>query len=189
LIFFIRRCGEEVKMGWEKNYKNRDRLKNRNQNERKKAYQPKLPFKTVEGVGALPWQKLDMGAIGVFMKFYFKFNGFNRYDLSLTYREVKHKMSSLVFTRYIWQLIGYGFLDIRRTGRLERNCSLYGISDRWREFSEDPKKLDEIEKLLNQIELLKRQPGSPKKRMKIWGLRKNILKLGGHPKIRHPDTW
>jgi hypothetical protein len=93
-------------------------------------------------------------------------------------------MSSLIFTRYLWQLIGYGFLDIRRTGRLMRNCSLFGISNRWRKLNEEPEKLNEIEKLLNQVELLKHQPGNQKKRMKMAKLRNRILKLGEHPKRR-----
>ena len=150
-----------------------------------KAYKPRPPFSSVEGIGTLPWRKLDMGAGGILLEFYFKFNGHNRYDLSLTYREVKEKMSSLIFTRYLWQLIAFGFLDIRRTGRLMRNCSLYGISNRWRKLNEEPEKLNEIEKLLNQVELLKRQPGNQKKRMKMWKLRSTILKLGNHPKIKH----
>lgn len=149
-----------------------------------KAYKPKKPFRTVERIGTLSWKKLDMGAIGIFMEFYNKFNGYNRYDLSLTYREIKDKMSSLIFTRYLWQLIGYGFLDIRRTGRLMRNCSLFGISNRWRKLNEEPEKLNEIEKLLNQVELLKHQPGDQKKRMKMAKLRNRILKLGEHPKRR-----
>lgn len=161
-------------MDWEKNYQ---RQKDKNQNVRKKAYQPKPPFRTVEGIGSLPWEKLDMGAIGVLMKFYGKFNGYNRYDLSLTYREVKHKLSSLLFTRFIWQLIGFGFLDRRRTGRLMRNCSLFGLSNRWRKLSKEPEKLDKVEKLLNQIETLKRQPGSQKKRMRMYKLRNMILKM------------
>ena len=171
-------------MHWERNYKKQKKPKGKNQHEKKKAYKPRQPFRTVEGVGTPPWKKLDMGAVGVFMEFYDKFNGYNRYDLSLTYIEVKNKMSSLLFTRYLWQLIGFGFLDIRRTGRLMRKCSLFGISDRWRELSEEPEKLDEIEKLLKQIEHLKRQPSSQKKRMKMWELRNKILKLGRHPKIR-----
>lgn len=172
-------------MGWEKNYKNRNHLKNRNQNERKKAYQPKKPFRTVEGVDTSSWEKLDMGAVGILMKFYSKFNGYNRYDLSLTYREVKNKMASLIFTRYLWQLIGFGFLDIRRTGSLMRNCSLYGLSNRWRKLCEEFEKLDEIEKLLNRIETLKRLPGNQKKRMKMYELRNQILKLSSHPEIKH----
>ena len=148
-----------------------------------KAYKPKPPFSSVEGIGTAPWKRLDMGACGVLMEFYDKFNGYNRYDLSLTYKEVKNKMSSLIFSRYLWQLIGFGFLDIRRTGRLMRYCSLFGLSNRWRKLWKEPEKLDEIEKLLNRVELLKRKPGSKKKRMKMRELRNKILNLGGHPKI------
>ena len=155
----------------------------RRNKENRKAYQPKQPFRTVEGFGTSAWKKLDMTAYGVLMRFYDKFNGFNRYDLSLTYKEVKDKISSLLFTRFVWQLIGFGFIDVRRFGRLERNCSLFGLSNRWRKLSDETEKLDEIERLLNQVELLKRQPGSQRKRMKMWELRKRILRLGRHPKI------
>ena len=154
------------------------REKHKHKNGRKKVYQPKRPFRTVEGVGTPPWEKLDWAAVGVLMKFYDKFNGYNRYNLSLTYREVKNKRSSLLFTRYIWQLIGFGFLDVRMFGRLERYCSLYGLSNRWRSLNDEPKKLDKIEKLLKEIEQLKREPGSLKKRMKIYELRNKVLKLG-----------
>lgn len=119
------------------------------------------------------------------MEFHSKFNGYNRYNLSLTYREVMNKMSSLLFTRSIWELIGFGFLDLKRTGRLERYCSLYGISDRWKRLSNDPEKLCVIEELLNEIEQMKRQPGSLKKRMEMWKLRHEVLKLGNHPEIKH----
>lgn len=163
-------------MGYARSHQKK-KSKNECQKEKTKAYKPKQPFRTVEGIGTLPWEKLDMGAIGVLMKFYEKFNGFNRYNLSLTYKEVKNKMASLIFTRFIWQLIGYGFLDVRRFGRLERKCSLFGLSNRWRRLCKESEKLELIEKLLNKIEHLKRQPGSQKKRMKIYALRKEILKM------------
>lgn len=87
-------------------------------------------------------------------------------------------MSSLIFTRWQWQLIGFGFIDVVRSGRLERNCSLYGLSNRWRRLSEKPETLDEIEQLLNEIERLKREKGSEEKRMKINALRKKALRWG-----------
>jgi len=150
--------------------------------EKKKAYQPKKPFRTVEGVGSLAWEKLDLRSIGVLMKFYEKFNGYNRYNLSLTYKEVKFLLSSLLFSRSLWQCIGFGFLDVRRFGRLERNCSLFGLSNRWRKLSENPEKLDAVEKLLKRVEDLKRQPGSLKKRMKIHKLRNKVLNLSKYMK-------
>lgn len=154
-------------------------------NKRKKAYQPKQPFRTVEGFEGAAWEKLSRNAIFVLTEFYRKFNGYNRYDLSLTYGEVKNKISNTPFSRATWELIGYGFIDVRRFGRLERNCSLFGLSSRWRNLSEEPKKLDEIGELLTQVEHLKRQSGGQKKRMKMYERRHKILSLGKHPKAKH----
>lgn len=114
------------------------------------------------------------------MEFYKKFNGFNRYNLSLTYGEVKHKMATLTHTRSIWQLIGFGFIERVRLGRLERNCSLYGLSNRWKKLSKDPRKLDTIEELLKKVEKLKREKGSLEKRIKMNELRYKILDISGH---------
>jgi len=143
----------------------------------RQAYKPKLPFRTVEGIESDAWKRLDYGAIGLLMEFYRKFNGRNRANLSVTYREVKHKMSSLIFTRWIWQLIGFGFLDVKRWGRLQRKCSIYGLSDRWRRLSEEPQKLDEIENLLREIDQLKRERGSSDKRERIWAVRLRVLRM------------
>jgi len=161
-------------MGYAKNYQKKPKQKSR-----KKTYQPKPPFSSVEGNGTLPFNKLDRGAVWVLMRFYAKFNGYNRYDLSLPYKEVKHEMSSKIFTRSIWQCIGFGFLDVTRWGRLERNSSLYGLSNRWRKLCEEPEKLEKIEALLKEIEHLKKQKGSAQKRTKIYEHRHKILKLGG----------
>jgi hypothetical protein len=125
----------------------------------RKPYRPRPPFKVIEGVGTPPFKKLDPFAQCVLVRFYEKFNGFNRSDLSLTYGELRPIMSSLIFSRSIWQLIGFGFLDVIRSGRLERNVSLYGLSDRWRRFCEpsSEKELDRIAATLTEIETLKRQ--------------------------------
>ena len=161
-------------MGYAKNYQNRKNPKSKKSG----AYKPRKPFRTVEGIGTETWNRLDMGARGLLEEFYNKFNGYNRWDLSLPYREVKHKMSSLIFTRWQWQLIGFGFIEVRRWGRLERNCTLYGLSCRWRKLTKDPDALNEIESLLKEVEDLKREKGSAEKRMKIRELRKKILKIG-----------
>ncbi len=100
------------------------------------------------------------------------------YDLSLTYKEVRKKMSNRPFSRSIWELIGYGFIEVRRFGRLERNCSIYGLSNRWRHLSEKPEVLNQIEKLLKEIERLKRERASRKKRMNIREFQNKILELG-----------
>lgn len=127
----------------------------------------------------MAWQKLSRNAVFVLMKFYEKFNGYNRYDLSLTYKEMKHKLSSLLFSNSILELEGFGFIDIRRLGRLERNCSLYGISNRWRKLSENPEALDKIEQTINIIQKKKRELSSAKKRMEINVLKKSLRSMSG----------
>ena len=149
----------------------------RRNKEDKKAYKPRQPFSSVEGIGTLAWRKLDLRSIGVLMKFYEKFNGYNRYNLSLTYKEVKPLLSSLLFSRSLWQCIGFGFVDVIRFGRLERQCSLFGLSNRWKRLCKEPEKLEKIDMLLKRIDYLKRQPGSQKKRMEIWELRNKIIKM------------
>jgi hypothetical protein len=166
-------------MGYAKNYQKKTKQKSQNQSGQTKAYRPKPPYSSVEGNGTPPFAKLDRGAVWVLMRLYAKFNGRNRYNLSLTYKEVKHEMSSRIFTRSIWQCIGYGFVDPVRFGRLEKNCSLYGLSNRWRKLWHEPEKLENIGSLLREIERLKKQKGSVQKRMKIKELRHKILKLGG----------
>ncbi len=143
-----------------------------------KAYKPRPPFRTLEGIESAAWDKLSRDAVFAITEFYKKFNGYNRYDLSLTYKEVRKKMSNRPFSRSIWELIGYGFIDVRRFGRLERNCSIYGLSNRWRHLSEKPEVLNQIEKLLKEIERLKRERASRKKRMNIREFQNKILKLG-----------
>ena len=147
----------------------------------RKAYRPRPPFKIVEGVGTPPFKRLDVFARWALLQFYEKFNGRNRSNLSLTYGEVQSIMSAATFVRSIWQLIGFGFLDVRRWGRLERNASLYGLSDRWRRFCEPTaeKELDKIAATLQEIENLKRQkwPKERKseKRERVAALRHSLF--------------
>ena len=142
------------------------------------AYKPKKPYRSVEGIGSMPWKKLSRDAVFVLNKFYEKFNGYNRYDLSLTYDEVKNKISNRPFSNALLELLAFGFIDIKRPGRLERECSIYGLSNRWRRLDEEPKILDEIEVSLKEMKNLKRKPGGQKKRMRINELRKKVLDLG-----------
>ena len=143
-----------------------------------KAYKPKPPYRSIEGIASKPWGYLSRNAVFVLVEFYRKFNGYNRYDLSLTYGEVKSKMTNRPFADALLELVSFGFIDMRRYGRLERQCSIYGLSNRWRKLDKQPQKLAEIEPLVNQIIILRREKGGPKKRMEISKLRKSILKLG-----------
>ncbi len=165
-------------MGYEKNNPKRRKSEIKAQNKYRPAYTPSPPFRTVEGIESEGYSRLHVRSVWVLMEFYIKFNGYNRSNLSFPYEEARPKMSTLLFNRSIWQLIGLGFIDVKRSGRLERNCSIYGLSDRWRRLSEHPERLDEIQAILDQIVRLKRAPGHVDKRMEIERLRKEVLRLG-----------
>jgi hypothetical protein len=148
---------------------------------KQQAYQPQRPFRTVEGIDAWeqgePFRRLSPWAVWIVMRLYEKFNGHNRANLSLPYREAKPVMSSFVFIRSMWEAIGYGFVDSRRFGRLEANCSLYALSDRWRRLAKDPKKLDKVEATLRELGKVMREPGGIEKRMRVRALRSSLLKI------------
>jgi hypothetical protein len=141
-------------MGIAKNYQHKKTHKQNTQS--KKAYKPKAPYASVEGIESPAYEKLSPHAVWVLLEFYRKFNGFNRSNLALSYKEVANKMAPATFNKSIWELRGFGFLDTVRFGRLERNNSIYALSKRWKRLSNSPEKLDRIERLLSRAEKAKR---------------------------------
>ena len=129
-------------------YRTYDRQKN--------AYRPKPPFRSVEGIESLAWSKLSPHAVWVLMEFYGKFDGYNRSNLTLSYSEVRTKMANGTFNKSIWELVGYGFIKVIRFGRLERNNSLYALTNRWKGLNENSRKIKKVEKLLSRLERVKR---------------------------------
>jgi len=125
-------------------------------NRQKNAYRPKPPFRSVEGIESLAWGKLSPHAVWVLMEFYGKFDGFNRSNLTLSYSEVRTKIANGTFNKAIWELISYGFIDVRRFGRLERNNSIYALTNRWKSLNENSRKIKKVEKLLSHLERVKR---------------------------------
>ena len=141
-------------MGVNKNFQGRNNQ--RSNNESKKAYQAEPPFRQVEGIESPAWDMLTPYGVWVLMELYRKFKGFNRYNLYLSYKEVEHKISNGTFNKSIWELIGYGFIDVKRFGQLEKNNSVYGLSKRWKKLGTKPRKLQEIARLLSHLNKVKR---------------------------------
>ena len=90
-------------MGYSKHHQTRN---NHSAIKRSKgAYKPKPPFRSVEGVESLAWGKLSCHAVWVLMEFYRRFDGYNRFCLTLSYKEVKRRMACGTFSKAIWELI------------------------------------------------------------------------------------
>lgn len=81
------------------------------------------------------WKKLTCRAVWVYIEIHKKYKGDNKDDLSLTYNEVKYKMSTATYSKCIKELVKYGFIDIIKHGGLFRNCSIYALSNRWIEIN------------------------------------------------------
>lgn len=176
-------------MGIAKNYQQKNTHKQSNQSNR--AYKPNPPYAAVEGIESPAYEKLSPHAVWVLLEFYRKFNGFNRSNLSVSYKEVKNKLAPATFNKAIWELLGFGFLDTVRFGRLERNNSIYALSSRWKRLSNSLERLDRIEKLLTRAEKVKRI-NTPqnlsdeekfsfrlKRKQLLWKIRRMVFKGNG----------
>lgn len=119
-----------------------------------KPHQPRKPFKCVEGIGSETMRKLNSFDVLVLTMLYEKFNGYNRNNLDLPFREVKERISKPTFFKSIQRLIAFGFLYVVKKGRInpDKTYSIYGLSDSWRKFEKEPAELDRIEKLLEEAE-------------------------------------
>jgi len=122
----------------------------------KESYKPKPPFCSVEGVKSKAYEMLSRDAIWLLLEFYRKCDGYNRHCLFLTYKEVSGKISSGTFCKSVWELRAFGFLDVVMSGRLEKNASIYKLSDRWKKFENREKQLMRIKAILDRIEQVKR---------------------------------
>jgi hypothetical protein len=141
------------------------------------AYKPRKPFKAVEGMGEAPWMKLSRYAAYTLDRFYVKFTGYNRNDLRLSYSEMKTEMSNRLFNHSLLELRAFGFIEIVKTGRLERQSTVYKLSNHWRKLRDKPKILDEIEQILNKIRTVKRNPSSFEKRSDVNALTNKLMRL------------
>jgi len=134
----------------------------RGQKQRKKAYKPKPPYISVEGIKSKAYERLSPNAVWVLCEIYRKFNGYNRQNISLTGKDVKGKISTATHSKAIWELVAYGFIDIKQRGSLNKKCSLYGISGRWKTLSLDDQRLQSISIFLKRKERVKRIKGGKK---------------------------
>ena len=146
-----------------------------------KHYKAKPPFRQVEGIESPVWDQLTPHAVWCLLELYRKFYGNNRYDLSLTRGDVKHKMSPPTLTKSIWELIAFGFIDRLRWGYLEKKCSIYGLSHRWKKIGNSPQNIKSIKRLLIQIEEVSRNKKDENKKYKVRAMQNKILRIGGHP--------
>lgn len=104
------------------------------------------------------WQRLSCYAESCYCAIKKKYNGKNWNNLSLTYKEMKHKMSNTTFSKAMLELVAYGFLKVVRWGYLYGKCSIYALYNKWNDISHVPERLNRIEITLHRLEKIKRIP-------------------------------
>lgn len=80
------------------------------------------------------WQSLSGNTIKVYLQLMRKRNGNNDRDLSLTYNEMKGRISSATFRKHLIELVEKGFIDMVRQGGIMKQCNIFGVSERWKDY-------------------------------------------------------
>ncbi|GAI63871.1 unnamed protein product [marine sediment metagenome] len=70
----------------------------------------------------------------LYIEYKHKYNGENDHNIIFTYQDAKKKMAISTFIKSRNQLIERGFIDVIRRGGLEKQPTIYGLSDRWKKF-------------------------------------------------------
>ena len=80
------------------------------------------------------WQGLSCHASRVLIQIARKHNGYNNGELEYTYSEAEQIMHRNTFAQAITELVERGFIDIVRSGGLNKKKNLYKLSHRWKYF-------------------------------------------------------
>ncbi|GAI74845.1 unnamed protein product [marine sediment metagenome] len=80
------------------------------------------------------FKKLSIHAKWLYVEYRFKYNGENDHNIVMTYQEAKEIMAIETFIKARNKLIERGFIDVIRRGGLEKQPTIYGLSDRWKKF-------------------------------------------------------
>ncbi len=103
---------------------------------RKKSKTNNGPFVKLDNeiIDSKPFQELTIHAKWLYVEFKKRYNGKNKYNISLTQKESKAIMAINTFNKSRNQLIEKGFIDLIRRGGLWKQCSIFALSERWRKY-------------------------------------------------------
>ena len=105
------------------------------------------------------WKGLKAHTKWLYFEFKLRWYGDNTRNIIFTYLEAKKIMAIKTFTDDRTLLIERGFIDVVKRGGLEKECMIYGLSNRWKKYgTKDFIKID-IEKILPEIYTTKFKKG------------------------------
>jgi len=105
------------------------------------------------------WKGLKAHTKWLYFEFKLRWHGDNARNIIFTYPEANKIMSIDTFIHDRKLLIERGFIDVIKRGGLERQCMIYGLSNRWKKYgTKDFIKVD-VEKMLPEIYTTKFKKG------------------------------
>ncbi len=105
------------------------------------------------------WKGLKAHTKWLYFEYKLRWYGDNTRNIILTYPEANKIMSIETFINDRKLLIERGFIDVIKRGGLEKQCMIYGLSNRWKKYgTKDFIKVD-IEKILAEIYTTKFKKG------------------------------
>ncbi len=105
------------------------------------------------------FKDLNIHTKWLYMEFKLRFHGDNKKHIILTYKEAIKFMSIGTFIKSRNKLIERGFIDVIKRGGLEKQCMIYGLSNRWKKYrTKDFVKVD-IKKILPKVSKTKFKKG------------------------------
>lgn len=105
------------------------------------------------------WKGLKAHTKWLYFEYKLRWYGDNTRNIILTYIEANKIMSIDTFINDRKLLIERGFIDVIKRGGLEKQCMIYGLSNRWKKYgTKDFIKID-IEKILPEIYTTKFKKG------------------------------
>jgi len=80
------------------------------------------------------YQDLSIYAQTVFTAILRQYNGYNGDNLSYTYKEASKIMHRNTYAKALNELVSHGFIDIVRSGGLNKECNIFALSHRWKKY-------------------------------------------------------
>ena len=80
------------------------------------------------------WQDLSCYARTIYTEIGRKFNGYNNGNLSYTFQEASKIMHRNTYAKSLKELVSHGFIDLQRSGGLNKACNIFALSYRWKKY-------------------------------------------------------
>ena len=80
------------------------------------------------------WQDLSCHARTAYLEIAVKHNGYNTGNLSYTFKEASKIMHRNTYAKVLNELVSHGFIDIVRSGGLNKECNIIALTHRWKKY-------------------------------------------------------